>query len=447
MSSKKILVLGAGLSTPSLIHYLLENAESNEWEIIVGDISREMAKERINGHPRGKAIKFDVFNDAQRTKYVKAADLVVSMLPARLHYLIVKTCLKYRKNMVTASYNSTDANELHLSAKEKGILILNEMGLDPGIDHMSAMQIIDRIRNAGGKVFSFKSSTGGLVAPRSDNNPWNYKFTWNPRNVVLAGQSGAQLISQGMYKYIPYHKLFSRIQRIHIDGYGEFEVYPNRDSLKYRTAYGLEDIPTMFRGTIRRPGFCKTWDILVQLGATDDGFTVENSDRLSYREFIDSFLKYEPNLSVEEKLGRYTGLSVDSIEMYKLRWLGLFENEKIGLKNASPAQILQKRLETKWALQQEDMDMIVMQHQFMYALNGKNKQIISSLVVEGKNHVETAMSITVGLPVGIACKLILNEQIDVTGVVIPTQKDIYEPVLNELQQYGVRFVEQETELN
>ena len=446
MSVKKILVLGAGLSTPSLINYLLENAENFNWEITVGDISKEMAKERVGSHPRGIAVKFDVFNDQQRTKFVKNADLVVSMLPARLHYLIVTTCLKFKKNMVTASYNSKDAKEYHLNAKENGIIILNEIGLDPGIDHMSAMRIIDQIKQAGGKMESFKSSTGGLVAPRSDNNPWNYKFTWNPRNVVLAGQSGAQFISQGSYKHIPYHKLFSRIQRIHLDGYGEFEVYPNRDSLKYRDAYGLDDIPTMFRGTIRRPGFSKTWDILVQLGATDDSFVVENSENITYRDFINSFLKYDKELSVEDKLAKYVGLTEDSIEMYKLRWLGLFERERIGLKNATPAQILQKRLEEKWSLNEEDRDMVVMQHEFIYSIGHQKKRITSSLAVEGKDAVETAMAITVGLPVGIACKLILTDQINVTGVVIPTLKGIYKPVLRELEAYDIKFIDQEYDL-
>jgi saccharopine dehydrogenase-like NADP-dependent oxidoreductase len=443
MSTKKVLVLGAGLSTPSLINYLLEKAEKYDWEIIVGDISKELAEERINGHAKGTAIQFDVFNDDQRAEHVKQANLVVSMLPARLHYLIVKTCLRYKKSMVTASYNAKDAKDYHQRAKENGQIILNEMGLDPGLDHMSAMRIIDLIKEQGGELRSFKSSTGGLVAPRSDNNPWNYKFTWNPRNVVIAGQSGAQYISHGMTKHIPYHKLFSRVSRIKVDGYGEFEVYPNRDSLKYRASYGLEDIPTMFRGTIRRPGFSKTWDILVQLGVTDDSFVVENSEHMTYRDFINTFLKYDKELLVEDKLAKYVGLSEDSIEMYKLRWLGLFERDVIGLKDATPAQILQKRLEEKWGLEQVDRDMIVMQHQFKYKIGGQKKELISSLAVEGKNHQETAMAMTVGLPVGIACKLILTNKINVTGVVIPTLKGIYDPVLKELEDYGIKFIEQE----
>jgi saccharopine dehydrogenase-like NADP-dependent oxidoreductase len=443
---KKILVLGAGLSTPSLINYLLEHSVEHDWKITVGDISQQMAKDKIKGHQNGIAISFDVFDDAQRSEYVKDADLVISMLPARLHYLIVNTCLKFKKNMVTASYNSKDAVELNQQAKESGTLILNEIGLDPGIDHMSAMKVINEIKKAGGKLTGFTSSTGGLVAPKYDNNPWNYKFTWNPRNVVLAGQSGAQYISNGLYKQIPYHKLFERVSRINLNGYGEFEVYPNRDSLSYRTAYGLDEIPSMFRGTIRRPGFSRSWNILVQLGATDDTYVIENSENLTYRDFINSFLSYDRILSVEEKLAKYVGLNEDSIEMYKLRWLGLFENDKIGLKNATPAQILQKKLEEKWGLDPDDRDMIVMQHEFKYEMNGVAKMLTSSLAVEGKNNVETAMAMTVGLPVAIACKLILTNKINVTGVVIPTTKEIYEPVLNELSEYGIKFIDREIDL-
>ncbi len=241
------------------------------------------------------------------------------MLPARLHFMVADTCLKYKKNLVTASYVSKEIKKFENEAKESGILFLNEVGLDPGIDHMSAMQIIDSIKAEGGELVSFKSSTGGLVAPKFDNNPWNYKFTWNPRNVVIAGQGGAQLIKRGMYKYIPYHKLFTRLQIINIDGYGEFEVYPNRDSLSYRSAYGIDDIPSMFRGTIRRPGFSKTWNTLVQLGVTDDSFVVENSENLTYRDFTNSFLKYDKLRSVEDKFADYVGIDQDSFSMYKIR--------------------------------------------------------------------------------------------------------------------------------
>jgi saccharopine dehydrogenase-like NADP-dependent oxidoreductase len=443
---KKILVLGAGLSTPSLINYLLRQAKESNWKVKVGDISEEVAQSRIMNSPSGEAFSFDVSNDEQRKEEVKNADIVISMLPARMHYLVAETCLEYNKNLVTASYVSKEIKKLEKKVEDAGIIFLNEVGLDPGIDHMSAMEIIDRIKSEGGELISFKSSTGGLVAPKYDNNPWNYKFTWNPRNVVIAGQGGAQLIKRGMYKYIPYHKLFTRLLTINLDGYGEFEVYPNRDSLGYRSAYGIDDIPSMIRGTIRRPGFSKTWNTLVQLGVTDDSFVVENSETLTYREFTNSFLRYDRDRSVEDKFADYVGIDQDSFSMYKVRWLGLFSNEKIGLKNATPAQILQKLLEEKWGLEPDDKDMIVMQHEFEYKLNSKFYRIISSMVVEGKDNIDTAMAITVGLPVAIGSKLILEGKIKTTGVKIPTSKNIYEPVLKELANFGIIFKEEKIEI-
>jgi len=443
---KKILLLGAGLSTPTLIKYLLEHAEENNWYVYLGDFDEDAAKMRIQNHPKGKAFKFDVFDDNQRTGEIKKADIVISMLPARMHYLVAKTCLNCRKDMVTASYVSPEVKEFHEEAKVKGILLLNELGLDPGIDHMSAMQLIDRIKKEGGELIGFYSSTGGLVAPKYDNNPWNYKFTWNPRNVVLAGQGGAQFIKLGSYKYIPYHKVFTRLQTVHVEDYGEFEMYPNRDSLMYRSAYGIDDIPSMFRGTIRRPGFSKTWNALVQLGATDDSYIVENSANLTYREFFNGFLKYNKVRTVEEKLATYVGFADDSFDMYKLRWLGLFQEEKIGLKDATPAQIVQKMLEQKWQLDPDDKDMIVMQHSFEYKLKNKFYRILSSMVVEGKDNVQTAMAISVGLPVAIGCKLRLEGKITTTGVQIPTLSSMYDSILKELATHGIIFKEEKKEI-
>ncbi len=443
---KRIFVIGAGLSSPTLIKYLLDNSIEYNWKVIVGDISEESAQKRINGHPNGEAIAFDIYNEKQRTDEVKKSDIIISMLPARFHHFVAKECVKYAKHMVTASYVSEEIKELDNEAKDKGIILLNEIGVDPGIDHMSAKNIIDRINNADGKINSFISFTGGLVAPKYDNNPWNYKFTWNPRNVVLAGQGPAQYIHNGMYKYIPYYQLFKRLQRVYVLEYGEFEGYPNRDSLRYRTVYGLDDIPTMLRGTLRRPGFSQTWDVFVQLGVTDDTYTLEDSENMTYRDFINTFLRYEKDIPVESKLAKYLKINDDSMIMYKLRWLGIFERKKIGLKNATPAQILQHLLEQKWHFDEGDKDMIVMQHQFEYELNNKKSKIISSTIVEGKGNIHTAMSLTVGVPVAIATKLILTGKIKATGVHIPIIKEIYEPILYELEQYGIKFIEEKTEL-
>ena len=444
---KKIFLIGAGLSASTLIKYLLDNSEKHDWKIRIGDVSLDTVKEKLKGHKNAEAVQFDIFNEKQRDAEIKNADIVISMLPARMHHLTAESCIKHKKNMVTASYVSDELKTMKEDVEKSGIIILNEIGVDPGIDHMSAMQIIDRIKEQGGKITAFRSYTGGLVAPDFDNNPWNYKFTWNPRNVVVAGQgSAAKIIVNGKYKYIPYHRLFKRTERTTVVNYGEFEVYPNRDSLKYRKSYGLENIPTMIRGTMRRPGFSKAWNIFVQLGATDDTYTLENSENMTYREFINTFLKFHPTLSVEEKISKYLNIDEDSSVMYKLRWLGIFENEKIGLKNGTPAQILQKLLVKKWKFEERDRDMLVMQHKFEYELKGKKKEITSSMVIEGEDHILTAMSGTVGLPVGIAVKMILTGKITEKGVHIPINKNIYKPVLKELQEYGIKFTEVEKDL-
>jgi saccharopine dehydrogenase-like NADP-dependent oxidoreductase len=440
---KNILVIGAGLSASTLIKYLLDHSVEFDWKVKVADIDEELAREKVNGSPNGDAIKFDAFNEQQCRDEVSGADLVISMLPAKMHIIVAKECIKQLTPMVTASYVSPEIKALDAEAKKAGVLLMNEIGVDPGIDHMSAMQLIDKIRDEGGELFSFRSYTGGLVAPKYDNNPWNYKFTWAPKNVVLAGQGTAQIIVKGMYKYVPYHKLFTRYQRFNVLNYGEFEGYFNRDSLKYRSIYGLDNIETMVRGTLRRPGYCRTWNVLVQLGMTDDTYTLENSENMTYSDFTETFLKYNPDVSVEENVAEYVGVDTESAIMYRLRWLGLFDkHKKIGSKEATPAQILQKLLEKKWKLDKDDKDMIVMQHQFAYNKDGKKERIISSMVVEGDDHVHTAMSKTVGLPVAIAAKLILEGKLNLTGVQIPTKKEIYQPVMKELEDYGIKFIDE-----
>ena len=443
---KQILVIGAGLSASSLIRYLLENSSKYDWFVRIGDISEELAKSKVNGNANGIGFKFDVNNEQQREDEIKKSDIVVSMLPAHMHYKVAETCVKHGVNMVTASYVSKEIQELDEEAKNKGVLLLNEMGVDPGIDHMSAMQVIHRIQKDGGRLLEFESNTGGLVAPKYDNNPWNYKFTWNPRNVVLAGQgSASQFLHNGKYKYIPYHKLFERTERIKILDLGEFEVYPNRDSLKYQTIYGLENLRTMFRGTIRRVGYARAWNVFVQLGLTDDTYYYKDSKNHTYRQFINSFTKYDTKKLVEQKVAEYLGLDEESYIMYLIRWTGIFEDKPIGLEKATPAQILQHLLEQKWKMDDDDKDMIVMQHQFVYEIDEKLKKLTSSLVVIGEDQVHTAMSITVGTPVAIAVKMILTGKIKDAGVKIPIEPNIYEPVLEELKDYKVNFIEEETD--
>ncbi|MFP3860485.1 MAG: saccharopine dehydrogenase C-terminal domain-containing protein [Bacteroidales bacterium] len=444
---KSILVLGAGLSSSSLIKYLLDNSNEYNWQVILGDISKDLAEKKINNHPKGKSVKFDVFDERQRGELIEQADLVISMLPARMHSWVAMDCVEKGTHMLTASYVSEDIKELDEKAKEKGVLLLNEMGVDPGIDHMSAMQVVDKIKEKGGELKAFESSTGGLVAPEYDDNPWGYKFTWNPRNVVVAGQGVSQFLHNGKIKYIPYHKLFTRTEKITIDEVGDFEIYPNRDSLKYIDIYGLENLETMFRGTMRRPGYAEAWNVFVQLGMTEDTYIVRDSESLTYREFIDSYLPYIQGMDVEQKLVKYLGIEEDGNIMHRLKWLGIFENTKIGLKNATPAQILQKIIEPKWKMKPEDKDMIVMIHLFDYELEKKRRRIKSTLVFTGRDKMHTAMSITVGVPVAIAAKLLLNGKISLTGVQRPLNKEIYEPVMEELAEYGIRFEEEEVVLD
>jgi saccharopine dehydrogenase-like NADP-dependent oxidoreductase len=365
------------------------------------------------------------------------------MLPAHLHIEVAKDCISYKKHLVTASYISEAMQNLDTAAKENNLVFMNEIGLDPGIDHMSAMKIIDEIRNKGGKMILFESFCGGLVAPESDSNLWNYKFTWAPRNVVLAGQGGAaKFIQEGTYKYIPYQKVFSRTEFMEVEGYGRFEAYANRDSLKYRSVYGLDDILTLYRGTLRRVGFSKAWNMFVQLGMTDDSYIMDDSETMNYRQFTNSFLPYHPTDSVEIKLRLNLKIDQDDVMWDKLVELDLFNPNKIvGLKNATPAQILEKILCDSWTLQHDDKDMIVMYHKFGYEINGVKKQIDSKMVCVGEDQTYTAMAKTVGLPVAIATLQILNGKITTPGVQLPITKEVYSPILAELETLGVVFKE------
>lgn len=440
---RTILIIGAGRSSSSLIKYLLDKSKVEKLHIIVADVHMDSAKSKTNNHANATAIVLDIFNEAARKRVIQDADIVVSMLPARMHIEVAQDCLEFGKNMVTASYINKEMEDLHEDVKSKGLTFLNEMGVDPGIDHMSAMQVIDRIRENDAKILLFESFTGGLVAPECDDNLWNYKFTWNPRNVVVSGQGGAaKFIQEGKYKYIPYQKLFRRTEFLDIDGYGKFEAYANRDSLKYRSVYGLDDIPTLYRGTIRRVGFSRAWNIFVQLGMTDDSYKIEGSENMSYRDFTNSFLAYDPNDSVELKLRHYLKIDQDDEVWAKLLELKLFNpSKKVGLKSASPAQILQKILMDSWTLKENDKDMIVMHHKFGYEYKGEKRQIESQMVVLGDDQTFTAMSKTVGLPVAIATLKILNAEIKTKGVIIPIDKDVYEPILKELEAHGIVFTE------
>lgn len=440
---KTILVIGAGRSSSSLIQYLLDHSAAENWQVRVGDVDEKNAIARVGGNVNGTAFRFDIADATQREKEISSASLVISMLPAFMHGAVAKDCVRFGKHLVTCSYVNDEMRALDEEAKKKNIILLNEIGLDPGIDHMSAMQIIDRIKNAGGTITAFYSYCGGLVAPESNDNPWGYKFSWNPRNVILAGQGTAQFIENGKYKYLPYSRLFSEAKTISVEGHGNFDAYANRDSLSYRAIYGLENIPTMLRGTLRMPGFCKAWNSFVQLGLTDDTWRIHNSSSLTYAALIESFLPAKSG-NIRERLAAFLGEQLGSEIMSKLEWLGILSDEKIKLDDATPAQILQELLERKWKLQPGDKDMIVMQHKFEYSLQNKNHTITSSFVIKGEDEIHTAMAKTVGLPAAIAVRRILSGELARTGVCVPVTQDIYEPVLKELEKFGVRFEEKES---
>lgn len=439
---KKILVLGAGRSSPVLINYFLDHA--NEWDaaITVGDHSLEHAKSRLNGHERGSAIYFDAKDEALGQDVISNHDIVISLLPPDLHFLVATECLRSRKHLVTASYVSPQLQKMNEDVKQAGLLFMCEMGLDPGIDHMSAMSMIHKIQDEGGVIVSFKSGTGGLVAEESDDNPWHYKVTWNPRNVVLAGQGTAQYLDNGIRKFIPYHRLFTHTEKFKISGHGKFESYPNRDSLSYISKYNLNGVQSILRSTLRKEGYCEAWNALVQMGLTDDSYLLHDLKNVSYADWISGYIPEKEKWKGKElksRVAKFLDAKNKSDLMERLEWLGLFSTEKIPLTDATPAQILQDLIERKWMMGKEDNDMIVMRHEIKYAAHEKKYKEVHTLIMKGEDATKTAMAKTVGLPMGIMVRLLLKQDLFLTGVHIPVMQQVYEPVLNELESFGVKF--------
>ncbi|HTH55725.1 MAG TPA: saccharopine dehydrogenase C-terminal domain-containing protein, partial [Cyclobacteriaceae bacterium] len=333
---KKILAIGAGRSSSALIAYLIKNAAANDWHVTIGDSSVVAAQQRIGSSLHAKAIAFNIENTEASRLSIRDADVVISLIPASLHPQVAKICLSEKKHLITASYVSDEMKHFDTEAKMNGLLFLNECGLDPGIDHMSAMQVIDKIKAQGGVMHSFESFTGGLIAPETDpDNPWRYKFTWNPRNVVLAGQGTAKYLHDGKYKYVPYQQLFQRFTPVSVPGQGEFEGYANRDSLKYVDVYGLQQCKTVLRGTLRNKGYCGAWNILAQLGCCDDTYALDGVAAMTHNDFILSFI--DSGIDAQEEICKRFGVSRDGEEMKRLTWSGLFSGEKIGLEKATPA--------------------------------------------------------------------------------------------------------------
>jgi saccharopine dehydrogenase (NADP+, L-glutamate forming) len=440
---KTILVLGAGRSATSLIAYLLDEAPRQDWQVCIADLDAKAAEAKTGGSPYGKSMAINSGHEAEVASAVRQADLVISLMPPPLHPRVARICVNEGRHLITASYVSKEMQAFDEEARQKGLLLLNECGLDPGIDHMSAMEVIHRIRSRGGALTSFESFTGGLIAPETDpGNPWRYKFTWNPRNVVMAGQGTARYMDEGELKFIPYQQLFRRITRVEVPGFGSFEGYANRDSLQYRDAYDLAHIPTLLRGTLRNEGFCRAWDIFVQLGCTDDSYEIEAS-HLTHREFINLFVGGKDASAVRAKVAAQLQLDPGGEELKRLDWSGLFSDELVGLASGSPARILEHILNKKWKLVPGDKDMIVMWHRFRYTEAGTQMEIQSSLTEVGIDQEHTAMARMVGLPLGIAAKLILQGKISQRGVALPVTREFYEPILKELLGLGIRFQEWE----
>jgi len=441
---QNLLIIGAGRSATVLINYILEQSRQYNFFVTVADADIALAQQKVGTHPNGRAIWLDASKPNDRRDIIGRHDVVVSMLPPQMHIEVAQDCIALGKHLVTASYVSKQVFRLGDEVRQRALVFMNELGLDPGIDHMSAMQRINDIRAKGGKITAFYSYTGGLVAPESDNNPWHYKFSWNPRNVVLAGQGTAQFLEDSKLKYIPYRRLFRQYRLVQVPGMGEWEVYANRDSLLYRDAYGLSDIQTLFRGTVRHRGFCDAWNALVRIGLTDATFPIVNSDKLTYHDLMEAFLGISQHTgSVKDRMAKLLETEPESPIMQKLEWLGLFSKRRIKVKDATPALILEQLLLEKWALQPQDKDMVIMQHVFEYELDGKPRKLTSTLVMKGNDGTDTAMSRLVGLPLGIFVKLLMLGKISTTGVNIPTMPEVYEPVMAELEEYGVRFEEVE----
>jgi len=421
---KRIVLFGAGKSATCLIDYLIRESVDHGWELVVADGNLAVAQSKIAGSANAKAAQVNVENDVDRCALVESAGIVISLLPPSFHFLVAQDCIRFGKNLLTASYVDDKIRSLQSAIDKKKLLFLCEMGLDPGIDHMSAMELIGRIKKSEALIKSFRSHTGGLVAPESDDNPWHYKISWNPRNVVMAGSGGAVYKEQGAIQTVPYEKIFDDCREVKIPGLDSLAFYPNRDSLSYIPIYGLESASTFFRTTLRYPSFCTNWRHIVKAGLTNDQKMLDASS-LRFSDWSKPLL---PFLTSEN-------------ESY-FSWLGMLDDAPVPSFCKTSADILQCLLESRLAMKPSDKDMIVMLHEIDYEFANRNYSLKSSLVVKGENNVRTAMAKTVGLPIGIATKLILEEKIKLTGLHIPILEEIYEPVLKELARNGIVFEEQ-----
>ena len=432
--SQTILIIGAGKSATVLIQYLQQKALENDWYILLADGDEAIAKNKWNNAPNGTALGIDIENNLDRQNLVQKADIVVSMMPAQLHFLVAKDCLHFGKPLFTASYVDDNMRSIASEIEAKQLLFLCEMGLDPGIDHMSAMAIIDEIHQKGGKITSFKSHCGGLVAPESDDNPWHYKISWNPRNIILAGKAGAIYLENGATISKDYSTIFEQAPVVDLPGIGHLAFYPNRNSLSYIDTYHLHGVKDFVRTTLRYPAFCIGWNAIVQLHLTDET-VIDLAPNTTVKNWFESHIQQKGLEQILEKFTQDPAIKV------QLEFIGLYEPTPIPSQFNSNASILQWLLEGKWKLTATDKDLVVMLHEIEYSIGTRQFKLDSSMVLTGEDAINTAMATTVGLPLAMGVCAYLKGEIKMTGLHIPIDERIYQPILKSLAEEGIVFEE------
>lgn len=434
-----ILIIGAGKSAYPLIDYVLQRAAEEGWFVTIADTILEKAQDKISNHSNSRAVWLDVTKSNDRKDLINRSDVVVSLLPAHLHLEVAHDCIKLNKPVLTAASITHEMYRLGDEARDRELVFTGEYVLDPGLDHIAAKRELDDIRSKGGKIKSFKAYGGGLLANDQSDNPWKYKLTWNPRNVVLEGQGTAQYLKKNKIRYITYNQLFKQSKSLDIPGLGSYEAYANRDSLLFREVYGLEGVPNIYRGTIRPIGFCAAWNALIHLGLTDGDFPILHSGKISYYELIDGITGKQSGTTLKERVANLLGVAANGDVIQKLQWLGLFSKKKIKLATASPALILEHLLKEKWPLEEKDRDSLIIHFEIVYELDGQKRRRQSTMMLEGTDTKNTAMAKALGLPIAILLKLLMQGKIESKGAGVSVSPEVYEPVLQELESYGIQF--------
>jgi saccharopine dehydrogenase-like NADP-dependent oxidoreductase len=434
---KKVLILGAGMVVNPIVRYLLDK----NFIVTVATRTKSKADEMIGGHPNGRSVAWTVELEAELDQMIADHDLTVSLLPYLYHVMVAKKCIRLKKNMVTTSYVKPEMRALDGEAKAAGIIILNELGLDPGIDHMSAMRIIDHIHAKGGKVEEFYSFCGALVAPEVEENPFHYKFTWAPKGVVMAGNNDGNFLKNGEVKYIPTEMLFRNPLKVEFPKIGIMDVYPNRDSLPYKELYGIPEAKTIMRGTFRYEGWCEIIDAFKILKLiTYDKMDVEG---LTFAGFMAKMIGETSTTNIREKVAAKLGLKTDARPLVALEWLGLFSEVLMNRMEDSPFEIVSDLMIAKMMIQPDERDMVVMQHTFLASYPDGKKEVIKSRMLDfGTLKTDTSVARTVALPAACGVEMILHGKISAKGVHIPVIPDIYNPILDQLETMNIRMVEE-----